>query len=175
MKWYYVLFLIFILCISLLSIYKAVIPQNYNSNGVSFDYPGTWTKLTLNQPNTNKSNISNVVVIGDPNSAPNNNIMVIVQKTKKIGKLEEIVAASKADLQEDWGAVMLSDNIINVDGREAHDIIYKTNSSTNKKERMVIFDKNNMIYCIILGAHASAFDSQKNNFDMIVNSFKVTD
>ena len=52
MKWYYVLFLIFVLFISLLSIYKALTPQNYNSNGVSFDYPGTWTELTLNQSKT---------------------------------------------------------------------------------------------------------------------------
>lgn len=173
MKWYYVLFLISVLVISVLSVYKALTPQNYNSNGISFNYPGTWTKMTLNQSyNANESTKSNVVTVGDPNS--DQNIIVIVQKTKEIGTLEEIVAASKADLQNDWGAVMLLDNIITVDGMDAHDITYKTNSSTNKKERMVIFDKNNMIYCIILGGSASAFDSQKNNFDMIVNSFKVT-
>ncbi len=89
--------------------------------------------------------------------------------------MEEIVEASKADLQKDWGATMLSDNIITVDGIQAHDVIYTTNSSTNKKERMVIFDKNDIVYCIILGGSASAFDSQKSNFDMIVNSFQVTE
>jgi hypothetical protein len=40
---------------------------------------------------------------------------------------------------------------------------------------MVIFDKNDIVYCIILGGSASAFDGQKNNFDMIVNSFRVTE
>jgi hypothetical protein len=175
MKWYYVLFVIFVVVISALSIYKAVTPQNYNSNGVSFDYPGTWTKLTPNQSdNANKSTKSNVVAVGDPNSAQTGNIIVLVQKTNKSGTLEEIVEASKADLKKDWGATMQSDNLITVDGIQAHDVIYTTNSSTNKKERMVIFDKNDIVYCIILGGSASAFDSQKNNFDMIVNSFKVT-
>nr|WP_319373486.1 hypothetical protein [uncultured Methanobacterium sp.] len=69
---------------------------------------------------------------------------------------------------------MLSDNLITVDGRQAHDVIYITNSSTNKKERMVILDKNDKVYCIILGGSVSAFDGQKNNFDMMVNSFRVT-
>lgn len=69
---------------------------------------------------------------------------------------------------------MISDNIITVDGRQAQDVIYLTDEKYNKKERMVFFDKNNMVYCIILGSTPSAFDGQKNNFNMIVNSFKVT-
>lgn len=89
--------------------------------------------------------------------------------------MDEIVAASKAEIEKDWGAIMMSDDMIKVDGRDAHDIIYTTDSRSNKKERMVIFDKNNTIYCIIMGGSISAFDGQKDNFDMIVNSFKVTE
>jgi len=176
MKWYYVLFLVFFIVISALFIYKAITPQNYNSNGIYFEYPGTWAELTPNQSNTsNSSSNSNVVAVGDPNSADTGNIIVLVQKINKSGTLEEIIEASKADLKEDWGATMLSDNIITVDGIQAHDIVYVTDSESNKKERMVIFDKNDIVYCIILGGSASAFDGQKNNFDMIVNSFRVTE
>ena len=99
------------------------------------------------------------MAVGDPNSAQN--IVVIVQKTKKEGNLDEIVTASKADLQKDWNASMISDNMITVDGRKAHEVIYLTDSKTNKKEQMVIFDKNEMVYFIIFGCHTSAFDSQK--------------
>ena len=176
MKWYYALFLIFLVVMSVLFIYRAVMPQSYNSNGVYFDYSGTWVELTPNQSNDSNSTYkSNVVAVGDPNSADAGNIIVLVQKTNKSGTMEEIIEASKADLKKDWGAVMLSDNIITVDGRQAHDIVYVTDSETNKKERMVIFDKNNMVYCIILGGSASAFDGQKDNFDLIVNSFRVTE
>lgn len=176
MKWYYILFFIFVIVISLLSIYTALTPHNYNSTGVYFNYPGTWTILTPGQSeDANESTKSNVVVVGDPNSAQTGNIMVLVQKTNKSGTLEEIVEASKDDLKKDWGATMLSDNLIIVDGKQAHDVIYITNSSTNKKERMVILDKNDKVYCIIFGGSVSAFDGQKNNFDMIVNSFRVTD
>lgn len=176
MKWYYVVFFIFFIVISCATIYKAVMPHNYNENGVSFNYPGTWTKLNPNQlNNTNESTNSDLVAVGDPNSAHSGNIIVIVQRTEKVGNLDEIVEASKAELAKDWGAVVISDNIIKVDGRDAHDIIYTTDSRSNKKQRMVIFDKNEMIYCIILGGSISAFDGQKDNFDMIVNSFKVTE
>lgn len=176
MRWYYIIFFAFLIVISSFTVYKAVTPQNYNSSGVSFNYPGTWVKLSPNQlNNTNESTRSDIVAVGDPNSAQNGNIIVIVQRSDKVGTLDEIVAASKAELQKDWGAVMLSDNIIKVDGRDAHDIIYTTDSRSNKKERMVIFDKNDMVYCIIMGGSVSAFDGQKNNFDMIVNSFKVTE
>lgn len=176
MKWYYVVFFIFFIVISCATIYKAVMPHNYNENGVSFNYPGTWTKLNPNQlNNTNESTNSDLVAVGDPNSAHSGNIIVIVQRTEKVGNLDEIVEASKAELAKDWGAVVISDNIIKVDGRDAHDIIYMTDSRSNKKQRMVIFDKNEMIYCIILGGSISAFDGQKDNFDMIVNSFKVTE
>lgn len=82
MKWYYTVFFIVISCAT---IYKAVTPQNYNSNGVSFDYPGTWVKLEPNQlNNTNESMKSDVVAVGDPNSAHNGDIMVIVQKNDKL-------------------------------------------------------------------------------------------
>jgi hypothetical protein len=176
MKWYYVVFFIFFIVISCATIYKAVMPHNYNENGVSFNYPGTWIKLNPNQlNNTNESTNSDLVAVGDPNSAHSGNIIVIVQRTEKVGNLDEIVEASKAELAKDWGAVVLSDNIIKVDRRYAHDIIYTTDSRSNKKQRMVIFDKNEMVYCIILGGSISAFDGQKDNFDMIVNSFKVTE
>lgn len=175
MKWYYVVFFIFFIVISCATIYKAVMPHNYNENGVSFNYPGTWTKLNPNQlNNTNESTNSDLVAVGDPNSAHSGNIIVIVQRTEKVGNLDEIAEASKAELAKDWGAVVISDNIIKVDGRDAHDIIYTTDSRSNKKQRMVIFDKNEMVYSIILGGSISAFDGQKDNFDMIVNSFKVT-
>lgn len=147
-------------------------PQNYNSNGISFDYPGTWVKLSPSNANASVVK-SNVVAVGDPNSPETGNIIVIIQKTKKSGTMDEIVEASKADLNKDWGAVVQSEKTIKVDGRDAKDIIYTTNSSSNKKERMVIFDKNDFVYCIIMGGPVSAFDGQKNNFDMIVNSFKV--
>jgi len=173
MKWYYI-FLVVVIVLSTLTVYKALTPQNYDSNGISFNYPGSWVQLSLNNSDeVNGTAKYNVVAIGDPNS--DQNILVIVQKTKKSGTLEDIVAASKADLKKDWNATMLSDDIINVDGRQAHDVVYVTDPKTNKKERMVIFDKNNMIYCIILGSSTFAFDGQKNNFDMIVKSFRVTD
>ncbi len=84
MKWYYVVFLIFFIVLSCITIYNAVMPQNYNGNGISFDYPGTWIKLNQNQlNNTNESMQSDLVAVGDPNNVHNANIIVIVQKTEK--------------------------------------------------------------------------------------------
>ncbi|MCC7560993.1 MAG: hypothetical protein KO318_11300 [Methanobacterium sp.] len=176
MKWYHVFFFVFVIAISSLTIYTALTPHTYSSNGIYFNYPGTWNEITPNPVNgTNVSTNSNIVVVGDPNSADNGNIIVLVQKINKTGTLDEVAEASKTHLLEDWKGAMLSDDIITVDGRQAHDIIWVTDSKTNKKERMVIFDKNDMVYCIILGGSASAFDAQKKNFDLIVYSFRVID
>lgn len=175
MKWYYILFAVFFMGISVLTIYTAITPHIYSSNGIQFNYPGTWTVITPNQQSNDDgaSTKYNVVAVGDPNSADTGNILVLIQKKNKSGTLDEIAEASKADLKKDWNATMLSDTVITVDGAQAHDIIYITDPKVNKKERMVILDKNNMVYCIILGCTVSAFDGQKNNFDMIINSFQV--
>jgi len=171
MKWYYTLFFIFVVILFALTVYKNIVPQTYDSNGILFNYPGTWGELSKNPSSENHTSSKNIVAVGDPNSGQNGNIIVLVQRTNQSGTLDEIVAASKADLEKDWQAKILSDNIITVDGQRAHDFIYLTN--TSKEERTVIFTKNNIVYSIILGSDTSAFDSQKNKFDLIVNSFKV--
>lgn len=144
---YIIIFLVFFGILSVLSVYKAVTPQNYNSNGISFDYPGNWIKISPNQSYfTNQgTSSSDIVALGDPNSAQNTQTIVIFQKTGKSGTLEEIVNASKAELQKDWEAVMLSENRITVDGRPAYEVIYTfNNSGDSKKERMIILDKNDI-------------------------------
>lgn len=178
MKWYTVLFLIVLVVLSILSIYKALTPQTYNDNGISFNYPGTWNQLSAKDWDINSTSSNpTIAVVGDSNNAQNNSYvtMAMVQKTNQSGTLDEIVAASKADLQKDKKAVMISDKNITVNGLKAHDVFYNvTMGGVNKKARLVVLVKNNTVYSLTLSAPASEFANQKENFDMIVKSFKVT-
>jgi|GEM_PF-553109 len=178
MKWYTVLFLIVLVVLSILSVYKALTPQTYSDNGISFNYPGTWDQLSAKDWDINSTSSNpTIAVVGDSNNAQNNSYvtMAMVQKTNQSGTLDEIVAASKADLQKDKKAVMISDKNITVNGLKAHDVFYNvTMGGVNKKARLVVLVKNNTVYSLTLSAPASEFANQKENFDMIVKSFKVT-
>ncbi|SCG86418.1 PsbP-related protein [Methanobacterium congolense] len=178
MKWYTVLFLIVLVVLSSLSVYKALTPQTYSDNGVSFNYPGTWNQLSAKDWNINSTSSSpTIAVVGDSNNAQNSSYvtMVTVQKTNQSGTLDEIVAASKADLQKDKKAVMISDKNITVNGVKAHDVLYNVTMGGVKKEvRLVVLAKNNTVYSLTLSAPDSEFANQKENFDMVVKSFNVT-
>ena len=178
MKWYTALFLIVLVVLSILSVYKGLTPQKYSDNGVSFNYPGTWNQLSAKDWNINSSSSnSSIIIVGDSNNAQNSSYvtMVMVQKTNQSGTLDEIVAASKADLQKDKKAVMISDKNITVNGVKAHDVFYNVTMGGVKTEaRLVVLAKNNTVYSLTLSAPASEFANQKENFDMIVKSFKVT-
>lgn len=179
MKWYTVLFLIVLVVLSILSVYKALTPQNYSDNGVSFNYPGTWNQLSAKDWNLNSTSSNPIIaIVGDSNNAQNSSYvtMVTVKKTNQSGTLDEIVAESKADLQRDNKAVMISDKNITVNGVKAHDVLYNVTMDGVKKEaRLVVLAKNNTVYSLNLSAPDSEFANQKENFDMVVKSFKVTE
>ncbi|KAF5075626.1 PsbP [anaerobic digester metagenome] len=175
MKWYTAMFLIVIVVLSVLSVYRGLTPQTYNENGVYFKYPGTWNQLSAKDWDIKSNNT--IAVVGDSNNAQNSSYitMVMVQKTNQSGTLDEIVAASKANLQKDKKAVMISDKNITVNGVKAHDVFYNVTMGGVKKEvRLVVLAQNNTVYSLTLSAPASDFANQKENFDMVVRSFKIT-
>lgn len=151
--------------------------QTYNESGVSFDYPMGWTKLSASQMSTEVEGAAPMVAaVADEDSISNNTYqtLVAVQKTNSTGTLDEGVSASKSALESE-GAVVVSESNLTVDGSTAREFTYTMKiGSVDKKESIIIFEKNNYIYAITLSAKASDFDSQKENFDMIIKSFKVT-
>ena len=175
MKWYTVLFISAVIILSILAVYKGLTPQTYSEDGVSFNYPGTWTKLSSNTTNSNTSTL--IAAVGDVNNAQNSSYITtaMVQKAHISGTLDQIAAASKTDLENDKKAVMTSDENITINGMKGQDITYNvTTDGVNKENRLIILQKDNTIYSITLSTPASNFNNQKENFNTIIQSFKVT-
>jgi hypothetical protein len=66
----------------------------------------------------------------------------------------------------------VSESTTTVDGATAYQMDYTITTSIPKKERLILFEKGK-IYGLTYSTPQADFDSQLNNFNVIVNSFKV--
>jgi hypothetical protein len=151
--------------------------KTFDSNGITFQYPYSWDQLTPNQLQTSTNGTGEIIaVVADPESQQNNKYQALtyVQRSDTNVTLSQAMNANKAIIESSNGDVV-SEQIITVNGVSANELIYTFNapSGVAKKERLVAFEKNNQRYYIICSAPVNGFDTQQNNFNMIINSFKV--
>ena len=149
--------------------------KSYSANGISFDYPESWVELkdivTANA----------IVAYGDPKSANassgNYNTLMIIQKYSMPSNatLKQVYDAtySQAAAQNPTFQ-QISDTTTTVEGTTAYVNVHKIDTSgVQKQEKAVWLEKDGNVYIILMGALPDAFNSQQENFDTIVNSFKV--
>jgi hypothetical protein len=148
--------------------------NTYNSSGISFNYSSNWQEL----PNIKTPNA--IVAVGDPNSvnsSTNNvNTLVIIQKVAmpQGTTLKQTYDDIYAQYAKDSSYRAISEKTVTVNGLTAYENIHRINvSGVQKEEKAVWFGKNGNIYVILCGALPSDFDSQRANFDMVINSFKI--
>ena len=69
----------------------------------------------------------------------------------------------------------ISSNIIVIDGNKAYEEIFTTNDNINGTMRFERMDfvKNGNVYTIVFQAPDNYFDKEKQNINIILNSFKV--
>ena len=71
----------------------------------------------------------------------------------------------------------LSNNTITFDGNTAYENIYIVNDSNRfnqtMKEEEINFIKNGKTYSLIFDAPQNTFDTEKSNFNITLNSFKI--
>ena len=88
---------------------------------------------------------------------------------------QEIVGIMQNSTDPSWNEI--SNSTVTVDGKTAYEITYMVNSLIplviNQKLEQIIFVKNGKTYLLILPAQNWDFDKEKQNFDVILNSFKV--
>ncbi len=148
--------------------------NSYSGNGVSFNYPSEWKELNVSPPN--------LVGVGDPNSVDNQtknvNTVVAIQKTAiPAGQtLKQVYDTTYQEFaQTDSSFKTVSDTTMTVDGTTAYVNTHLINvDGVQKQEQAVWLLKNGYAYVILCGALPSQFSSQQANFNMIINSFKVT-
>jgi hypothetical protein len=150
--------------------------EEFNANGVTFDYPSGWDNLSTNQVSIGTSDAAPVIAaVADSDSIKNNvyKTLVAVQKTSTDLTLSEVVTETKTSLTEQ-GVEIVSERNLTVSGVPATELVYTiTVSGEAKKERMVLLVKDNTAYSIVCSTTTADYNSQQSNFDLIVNSFQI--
>lgn len=153
------------------------VTKSYSDNGISFEYNGTWDIANSTAPNA-------VVAVGDPRTvdAQNNpSTFVLIQKPNETeGKdLWTVYTENYAKLFNNTtnGNITnqrVSEANITVNSNKAFENIYITNSSgVETQMRAVWISQNGAIYVILCGATPNNFEKEQNNFDLVINSFKI--
>lgn len=138
-------------------------PQTYNSNGLSFQYPGDWNKDYKNDIQQSFGDSADVLV-----SLGKDNAGIVVAKIKISGvTVNDLASAFKSSMQSS-GYEFVSEKTRTVDGVNALEIVIKETSS-GIYGSCVFFQKNGVIYFIMIGTS----NNDQTTVDMILNSFKV--
>ncbi len=148
--------------------------NTYSGDEFTFNYPKNWEQLSTNASNS-------IISFGDPKSADSNGIAqinVLVQKAVKPSgtTMQQYYNATYTQFaSQNLGYQPISEGNITINGVTALENVYKINSGISKQHRAVWIEKKNLpvIYIILCSAPVSDYNEQQENFDIIVNSFKL--
>jgi hypothetical protein len=144
--------------------------KNYAQNNISFTYPGSWEIANTTSPNA-------IVAVADPNTVQSGSptTLVLIQKpaVAKGADLNTVYSANYASFFNN-SYQRVSEGNVTVNGVNALENIYKTNTTANPMQyRAVWVSENGNIYVILCIAKVSDFNNQQNNFNLILDSFKA--
>ncbi len=143
----------------------------YNGDQFNFNYPSTWQLISSQAQNS-------TVAVGDPSSADNSGnvqVNVEIQTAIKPGNvtIHDYYNSTYAQFAaQNLGYKQLSDGTITVNGKTALENVYILNS-ISKQQRAVWIQDGNRIYIILCSAPISQYNNEQENFNIIVNSFKL--
>ncbi len=145
--------------------------KSYSGDQFNFSYPATW-QLIISQAQYSDT------AVGDPNSADSSgNVKVNVE-------IQTVVKPSNETIQDYYnstyaqfaaqklGYKQLSDGTITVSGKTALENVYIL-SSLSKEQRAVWVPDGNNIHIILCSAPISQYNDEQENFNIIINSFKL--
>ncbi len=145
--------------------------KTYDENNISFTYPGSWEIVNATSPNA-------IVAVADPNSIQNGTptTLVVIQKPNVPAgfDLDTVYTSNYAEFFNNTNYQRISDGNITVNGENAPENVYQTNTSVNPIQYSAVWlNENNNIYVILSAAQVTDFENQTSNFNLIINSFKV--
>lgn len=144
--------------------------QAYSQNNISFNYPGGWATANTTAPNS-------IAAVADPNSVQSGSptTVVLIQKPNATAgsNLSAVYASNYATFFNNTGYQRVSEGNITVNGSDALENVYTSNSTNPKQYRAVWLDENGTIYVILCIANENDFKNQQANFNLIINSFKA--
>lgn len=145
--------------------------NTYSGDGITFKYPSNWEIIT-SQAN------DSIIAVGDPNTNDGNGnarVNVVIQKTAIPNEMTFFQFYNSTYAQfakQNMGFMPVSDGTIIINGLNAYENVYKINSGEQKQQRAIWMQHNGMAYIILCTAPISDYNSQQENFNTVINSFK---
>ncbi|GAB6055274.1 hypothetical protein HYG87_05240 [Methanobacterium alkalithermotolerans] len=140
-------------------------------NGVSFDYPGTWVVATSKANDT-------IASVADPRSVNTATgfaeTVVTIQRINRTGTFNSMYDQNYATLFNNSSYQRVSESNITMGNVQARENVYTVDDNgILKQQRAIWIEDSNQIYVILCSALINQFERERQNFDLIVNSFKI--
>jgi len=171
-------------------------PKTFSKDNITFNYPGDWEEApSLSYPSGwAKSNVTNVseelgkmlnysmFSVRDSNDKETRFDVLEVGFANSLEELVSFYKSAKAYYYKPVtgllivheGAKINSENPLTINGMRAYQVI--STSYSGKYKYMVIFIEKipgQQYYQLVFSCKIQKFDQEKNNFDLILNSFKI--
>ncbi|MDD1763435.1 MAG: hypothetical protein LUQ70_01805 [Methanobacteriaceae archaeon] len=164
-----------------------ILTNYYNSSSVFFNYPDTWDVARSIEVAG-----AEVVIVTDPTASKYINesttredleslnitngtvfIYIKIPKTPDVNINSTVTEILQRLTQK--GGKITQTTTTNVSGIVANETaLTRTNEGATSEGKIIAFEKNDNIYALILVTAGNTYESQKKNFDLILNSLKVT-
>jgi len=141
--------------------------KTYSGNGISFNYSADWR---LFQNTATETTFSIAVFKYDVTNGPG--LRLYIMPTNE--STQDIINKGQKVIPPN--GTIISKGTLKIDGNTAYQVTCKDNTNGPTKNMIVegiSFVKNGKIYSFFLQAPDSDFDKEKQNFNIILNSFKV--
>ena len=137
--------------------------KNYSGNTVYFDYPANWKLVNYTD------GYSKVVIVNKNNSNNSPQFQLIITPNGEM--TDQDIINSIQSCPNPSNQKKISNNTLTIDGNKAYENIFIINKTTKMRE--IFFIKNSNLYDLTFQTTNNDFDKEKQNFDIILNSFKV--
>ena len=148
-----------------------VVNNTYSGEGVSFNIPANW-KVSILKDGTN------ININIDKNNSTDGTRITIAKSLNPIGMSDQdVINEIQNPTNQGVNYQNISNSTTTVDGNTAYETTYRVNDTSRftqiMKEQQINFIKNGITYSLIFDAPESAFDKEKLNFDITLDSFKI--
>jgi hypothetical protein len=146
--------------------------KTLSQNNISFDYPGAWV---LGNSKVNGT----IAAVADPNSVNSQTgyaeTVVTVEEKNLTGTMYSMYQQNYATLFNNSSYQRVSESNLTLGNIQALENVYTVDYNGVKKQQRAVWIQNGrQVYVILCSALADQYENEKNNFDLVVNSFKFS-
>lgn len=146
--------------------------NNFTKSGIFFQYPSSWGVAKVNST-------GGIAAVGDPTTIVNEKptTSVIIQKYNNTNHYNLQTAYEQNYLKffNNTGKTKVSVGNFTLNNAQAYETVYTSSESgLKKKYRAVWLQEGGNIYVILGSAKVEDYDGQNANFDLVINTFRLS-